>query len=86
MPRIDNAGDETLHSGKLFYYADARNTDWQVSPKGIDDADSAIARTVAQVFGAKRAKVGGCAAEREFGGEFLERFLRALQRRARRLE
>jgi hypothetical protein len=42
----------------LFYYADAKSPQWQVSPKRIGEPDSAIGRTVTQLYAAKRNSVG----------------------------
>lgn len=56
MPKIDDTNRD-LDSGTLFYYADARSSGWQLSPASIEDADSAIGRTVSQLYAAKRNSV-----------------------------
>ncbi|KAI6226922.1 Cell-death-related nuclease 7 [Aphelenchoides besseyi] len=55
MPKIDETGNK-LDDGTVFYYADAKNPNWQLSTKKITDPQSAIGQTVSQVFGAKSSK------------------------------
>lgn len=56
MPKID-ATNDALDDGALFYYADAKSPNWQLSAKRIGDSDSAIGRTVVQLYAAKRTSV-----------------------------
>jgi hypothetical protein len=43
-------------TGTAFIYADS-NTPWHLSELAIDDKDSALGKTVSQLFAAKRNKV-----------------------------
>ncbi|KAI6173981.1 Cell-death-related nuclease 7 [Aphelenchoides besseyi] len=47
MPKIDETRNQ-LDDGTVFYYADAKNPNWQLSARKITDPQSAIGQTVSQ--------------------------------------
>lgn len=75
MPKIDDAND-ALDDGALFYYADAKTTSWQLSTKRIGDVDSSIAKTVSQLFAAKRTSVRSSRIRISFLAHFIEHVYR----------
>uniref|UniRef100_A0A1I8BL64 Deoxyribonuclease II n=1 Tax=Meloidogyne hapla TaxID=6305 RepID=A0A1I8BL64_MELHA len=46
----------SISNGTSFLYADSKNGDWTMSKANIDDENSAIGRTILQIFEAKKAK------------------------------
>jgi deoxyribonuclease-2 len=55
LPRLEDAKNSTVASGVAFLYADSSTGgSWVFSAKNVDDPDSAIGRTVRQIFDAKK--------------------------------